>query len=153
MSSSSAISVVGSTTNIAANVINLPIAPAAGLTYTISPSQLAPGTIFNCPAQAAGVLTIAIPLPSAAQGLTIKIVLTAAPGGNSVVVGGAGATISCFGLSTGGLSNVTGARTTITFVTGTALTGDRLELTSNGVIWFGSTNTTAAAGAITYAPA
>ena len=149
MSSSSATSVIASTTNLAANVIILPSAPAAGQTYSISPSQS--GAIFNIPAQAAGVLTIAIPAPATCPGLNIKLVLTAAPGGNSVVVNGAGATISCFGLSTGGLSNATAGRTTITFVTGTALAGDRLELTSNGVIWFGFTTTTAAAGAITYA--
>jgi hypothetical protein len=152
MSSSSATSVIGSTTNIASNVFTLPTAPAAGQTYTISPFQLSQGTVFNCPAQGAGVLTIAIPVPSAAQGLTVKIVLTAAPGGNNVVVNGAGATILCAGQSSAGWSVPTAGRTTINFVTGTALAGDRIELTSNGVIWFGNTITSAAAAAITYAP-
>ena len=130
-------------------VVVLPVAVAAGTTYTVSLSQS--GSIFNIPAQPTGVLTITLPPVAASAGFSAKFILTAIPGGNSPILTATGANILCSGQSSAGWSAPTAGRTTITFVSGTALVGDRAELTSNGAIYFGQTTTTAAAAAITYA--
>jgi len=130
-------------------VVVLPVAVAAGTTYTVTLAQS--GSIFNIPAQPNGVLTINLPPVLASAGFNAKFIMTAAPGANSIILSAGGANILCSGQSAGGWSVPTAGRTTITFVTAVALAGDRAELTSNGVTYFGQTTTSAAAGGITYA--
>lgn len=90
-------------------------------------------------------------LPTAALGLRFTFIVTGAPSGASYTIVTPGSLQIIFGkqhsaAGDAGDTENTGGATTITFVDGQAVVGDRVELISDGTNWYAVAFTSVAAG-------